>query len=191
MIRDEIIRLRKSGSSLRKIQEELGCSRSTISKWCATLKENQDIISNNLAIRSRYGTEGIHKRRNIELLRQAKPNNPSWFSDYKSRLRDATKAYLLFLAGGKCQICNYSRCKDGLVFHHIKQSTKNFNLSGMKLTYNIIKVLEEAKKCCLLCSNCHAEVHAGLVKSPASPIINYQVPENVIEWYVQNCSLAG
>ncbi len=62
--------------------------------------------------------------------------------------------------GGKCQTCGYNKNLAALEFHHIDPTTKSFpvdirNISNMKLEL----LLDEAKKCQLLCSNCHRELH--------------------------------
>jgi hypothetical protein len=49
-----------------------------------------------------------------------------------------------------------------LAFHHFDPSKKGFGLSLRGLTRGIAQLREEAKKCVLLCHNCHAEVEAGL-----------------------------
>ena len=46
-------------------------------------------------------------------------------------------------------------------FHHIDPSTKEFNISGG--TKAISKLKQEVDKCILVCSNCHREIHAGLI----------------------------
>jgi len=60
--------------------------------------------------------------------------------------------------GGKCSMCGYNKCIDALDFHHINPLNKK-KLSKHP-TYEKLK--EEVKKCVLLCSNCHREVHAPL-----------------------------
>lgn len=62
--------------------------------------------------------------------------------------------------GGKCMRCGYSRCTAALDFHHKDPNLKDFGISddNMKLK----DAIEEAKKCVLICSNCHRELHAGL-----------------------------
>lgn len=50
-----------------------------------------------------------------------------------------------------------------LDFHHIDESTKEFELSQRDLTRNWEKIVAEAKKCLLVCANCHREIHAGIV----------------------------
>lgn len=73
------------------------------------------------------------------------------------------KKRLVDLKGGKCQICGYSRCLVALDFHHIDEATKEFELSQRDLTRSWNKIIDEAKKCILVCANCHREVHFGLV----------------------------
>lgn len=66
------------------------------------------------------------------------------------------KAISLF--GGKCSICGYQKNYAALHFHHRIPSEKEFDWSVMKLQ-KWAKVIQELKKCCLVCSNCHAEIH--------------------------------
>ena len=56
-----------------------------------------------------------------------------------------------------CEICGYNKCEDALEFHH--NGDKEFNISDSK---SLKRVKEEIKKCILLCSNCHRELHAKI-----------------------------
>jgi 5-methylcytosine-specific restriction endonuclease McrA len=69
-------------------------------------------------------------------------------------------------AGGACLICGYDRCVGALHFHHLDPETKEFGISRRGFTRSIQKMREEAAKCVLLCSNCHAEVEAGIATLP-------------------------
>lgn len=75
--------------------------------------------------------------------------------------RRAIKRMLIMRAGGKCQRCGYNKSMRALEFHHLSPIEKDFGLSK-NLTKNITKLKEEADKCILLCSNCHAEIHQEL-----------------------------
>lgn len=57
--------------------------------------------------------------------------------------------------------CGYDRCPRALVFHHRDPKTKSFSLSA-NMNRAWAKLEEEAKKCDLLCSNCHMELHYEL-----------------------------
>lgn len=71
--------------------------------------------------------------------------------------RQETKSKLVELAGGKCRNCGYNKSNKALQFHHIDPSTKHFELSSFYASKNWELILEEFKKCELLCANCHAE----------------------------------
>lgn len=78
--------------------------------------------------------------------------------------RRAIKKMLIERAGGKCAICGYDRCIRALEFHHTNPDEKDFGISRT-LTKNINTLKEEADKCILLCSNCHAEEHQRLYEA--------------------------
>ncbi len=64
--------------------------------------------------------------------------------------------------GGKCSICEYSKCMAALHFHHLDSTTKLFDISDS--LWSKVKVSDEMlelelKKCILVCSNCHVELH--------------------------------
>lgn len=82
-------------------------------------------------------------------------------AENKTRHRRRVRDTLIQEAGGKCARCDYSRCVAALQFHHLDPTTKSFELS--KLSTSVERARDEAKKCILLCANCHAEEHAGLV----------------------------
>ena len=69
--------------------------------------------------------------------------------------------------GGKCQCCGYNTCNEALEFHHIDPSKKDFSFGRFRANPKKLSCLvEELKKCILLCSNCHKEIHAGVRKIP-------------------------
>ena len=72
------------------------------------------------------------------------------------------KLELIEMMGGKCQKCGYNKNISALEFHHLDPSTKEFQLDSRMLSNkNMEKILNEAKKCILLCANCHREMHHG------------------------------
>jgi cytochrome c553 len=52
-----------------------------------------------------------------------------------------------------------------LTFHHVDPSQKLFAMS-MAVGRSIAAFREKARKCVLVCANCHGEIEAGLTKSP-------------------------
>lgn len=81
------------------------------------------------------------------------------------RRRRKLKAILVADAGGSCCVCGYDRYVGALEFHHLERSEKRLEISyGVALSLQSLR--EEASKCVLLCSNCHAEVEAGVTTVP-------------------------
>ncbi len=76
--------------------------------------------------------------------------------------RRTVKEVLVAEAGGACALCGYDRCGRALSFHHVDPSQKAFGLALGGVSRSLAKAREEAKKCVLLCANCHMEVENGL-----------------------------
>jgi hypothetical protein len=83
----------------------------------------------------------------------------------RSRRRRKLKAILVAEAGGCCSLCGYDRYIGALQFHHTNGSSKQFGLADRGLTRSLDAVRAEARKCILLCANCHSEVEGGIVKA--------------------------
>jgi hypothetical protein len=80
-----------------------------------------------------------------------------------NRRRVGAKAKLVLLGGGSCRGCGYCRSLRALSFHHTDPTKKDFALSDRYLGKTDL-VAAELKKCVLVCSNCHAEIHEGIRK---------------------------
>ena len=81
-------------------------------------------------------------------------------SVYTQIRRQSRKSKLIESKGGKCSICGYNKNYAALHFHHINPQKKLFNLDCHQIASKSWESIElEAKKCILLCSNCHAEHH--------------------------------
>jgi hypothetical protein len=76
------------------------------------------------------------------------------------RLRDI-KVSCIKYKGGKCQVCNYNKYFGALEFHHLDPKQKDFTIASSNKSFELLK--NELDKCTLLCSNCHGEVHAGII----------------------------
>jgi hypothetical protein len=84
---------------------------------------------------------------------------------YTKRLRIAKKEFVIDYLGGKCILCGYSKCQRALHCHHVDETTKDMDRHSLTtLAYS--KLEEELKKCVLLCSNCHMEVHDDITSLP-------------------------
>ncbi len=68
------------------------------------------------------------------------------------------KQKLMEYKGGKCQICGYDKPFPTVYhFHHRDPKSKKFSINASTKGYE--KLIAEADKCDLLCSNCHNELH--------------------------------
>lgn len=90
-------------------------------------------------------------------------------SEYVCNHVKKRKKDLASLFGGRCCICGFDAFQEALEFHHIDPSTKTFGLTDSNaVTKALEKQLEEARKCVLLCANCHRGVHAGYLELPSN-----------------------
>ena|SRR3990167_3902907 len=79
---------------------------------------------------------------------------------FVDKRRKNIKKMSLEYKGGVCENCGYNKCETALVFHHKESDGKDFGVASKGYTRSWDKVRKELDKCVLLCSNCHAEVHA-------------------------------
>ncbi len=93
-----------------------------------------------------------------------------------SRRRRKVKAILVEEAGGACCICGYRRNMRALHFHHVEPSQKRHEINAKGFAIALEKLRVEARKCVLLCSNCHAEVEDGMVSVPAMALDRSKAP---------------
>lgn len=83
--------------------------------------------------------------------------------DAVQRRREKTKQLAIEYKGGKCQCCGYDKYQGALEFHHLDSNEKDFGIAEKGYTRSFEKVKKELDKCVLVCSNCHKEIHAGLI----------------------------
>lgn len=176
-LREKVAEMSRNGMSYNQIKEKTGLGKGTISAICqeingkkiytkltpekvAELQELYNQIGNIKNVALITGISYTRLRSVLELKNRPKPK--SGYQQVKDRRRKV-KSKLVAYKGGKCQICGYSRCSDALDFHHIDPSSKSFQLSNSNIYKNMDRLKEEADKCMLVCSNCHREIHAGLI----------------------------
>lgn len=81
--------------------------------------------------------------------------------------RKRTKEKLVFGFDSKCGVCGYNKTFEALDFHHLNPNEKEFNVGRMRANNtNWEKLVLEISKCVLLCRNCHAELHSGILSIP-------------------------
>jgi len=63
-----------------------------------------------------------------------------------------------------CFVCGYNRCKSALHLHHVEEKNKKIaGISQVLAFWSPKEILTEMKKCVVLCSNCHSELHSGIL----------------------------
>jgi len=81
--------------------------------------------------------------------------------------RKRTKQKIVQSMGGCCQICGYFKCDAALELHHIDPTKKELSFSSIRANPKSAEAIKvELIKCILLCSNCHKEIHNGLISIP-------------------------
>jgi hypothetical protein len=90
--------------------------------------------------------------------------------------------------GGKCQICGYNRCLDALEFHHVDKNLKEEAPAYIIMRWSWKRAFEELKKCILICSNCHRELHSNNLNRNLNADLVVPKP---YEWIEGTCKRCG
>lgn len=172
----KIIELRKSGKTYKEICNELNCAMSTVSYHCKLnkigghtdrltdnekkeLQELYDEIGSLKKVAKLKGHAFETVRKYIKTKEREEPIKSN--SENVILWRKRTKLKLIEYKGGKCKICEYNKCNRALEFHHLDPKIKDFTIGGKTLSFEKLK--NEVDKCILVCSNCHSEIHEGLI----------------------------
>ena len=182
-LKERIIKLRTTGKTYRQIRDELGCGLGTVSYHCRKSgvsdynkyksPSEKEIWSfqamyDELGSVSKVSKETGWCRSTISKYIKQKAKISA--EDRKVRQvkavinwRRRTKYKLVEYKGGKCENlhCGYDRCIEALEFHHLDPNEKDFGIGGSTRSFEFLK--KEVDKCVMLCSNCHKEVHAGVL----------------------------
>lgn len=81
---------------------------------------------------------------------------------YSLAYRTRTKQQAINYKGGKCSVCGYDKYLGSLHFHHVYPETKSYTIGQINFR-KFELIVDELDKCILVCSNCHGEIHAGLI----------------------------
>jgi hypothetical protein len=107
--------------------------------------------------------EGKAKRR--ERMRWRR-NHPNLEKREKFKIKRYRKQYLLrywlysIKKKSKCEICGFDKHPAALEFHHKNPLEKDIAICHLvKYKRNKEAILEELKKCILICANCHKILH--------------------------------
>lgn len=96
---------------------------------------------------------------------------PSGKKKYKAKCKECQtlqscerkeKLILNVFGSYSCKVCGYNKCKNALEFHHLDPKIKEHLISDIIKNNSETTVVNELKKCIIVCSNCHREIHYGL-----------------------------
>ena len=130
-------------------------------------------------------------------------------SEAVKRWRKSCKERIVESMGGECCLCGYKKCTSSLSLHHLDPTKKDFGIGAIRANpKNWSSIVQELRKCILVCNNCHGEIHAGLTSVPKlvtqfnECFADYQETSKLMELepcpicskpkpkYLRNCSLA-
>jgi transposase len=165
--RDRLEAIVHEGRSIRQIAAELDVSAATIRHWLR--KHGLQTRPNHYMRRGEPKPATIVRECSLHgwvtfaygggRYRCAQCNNES-----VAARRRRIKEILVAEAGGSCRLCGFARYVGALQFHHLDPTSKAFSLSRQGVTRSLERARQEARKCVLLCANCHAMVEAGLLQ---------------------------
>jgi transposase len=160
-----------AGHSQEAVATRLGVSPSTVRHWLkkhgietrATVRLREAKAARAAGVRVSVGTCRRHGSTDFWLDSRGRYRCLRCRSEAVTRRRRKVKKTLVDEAGGACSRCGYDRYVGALHFHHVDPENKAFSLSHTGVSRALAKGREEASKCVLLCSNCHAEIEGGFM----------------------------
>jgi transposase len=173
LAKEDLERLLAAGLSLREIAQRLDRSLPTIRHWMRKYelkpsprrkRGSENGLRETVSHCKHHGeTNFVREGRGYYRCKRCRV-------EATVRRRHLLKRILVEEAGGECVLCGYSRCVRALEFHHLDPKTKQFELNYRGCTRSLDVLRKEASKCALLCSNCHAEVEAGIAAVPLNSV---------------------
>jgi len=134
------------------------CNRNYLEEWKIENKEHYKNLCNTNR-RKKYASDIKYKMRIVE---QHSEYNQRPYVKERKRIEGSKKrryqiVYFKNMLGGKCSICGYDKNYASLDFHH--PGKKEISLGKLFGRAKMEIINEEAKKCILVCRNCHMEIH--------------------------------
>lgn len=129
-------------------------------KICGKCKKKKSVLDFNKNSTKVDGLQTLCRECNKSYLKEHYKSNTKYYKEKakkrKEQIREEFKEYKQTLS---CEKCGESRWYV-LDFHHTDPSNKDKSIAQMNSEgISTHLVLEEIKKCIVLCRNCHAELH--------------------------------
>lgn len=120
-------------------------------------KYGRDVSFLNGHNRKKYSDPKQHKR-------EWNHRNRNSRYEWKKKYHRKRKVKLLGLFGNECKQCGIKyNGKNACIFHfhHLDSTTKSFSVGNNVVNKKWDTLVEECKKCILICANCHEMRHSG------------------------------
>lgn len=166
----EIIKLRKQKMSLKDIAKKLKCSKSTVSSYSHYIDPDNKIRKELTKNRLINDHKSVILKQELKWLNKHK--NAKYSGSFNYQMTRSLRTKIIEYYNNTCMLCNGKF--QTLDFHHIDPNEKEFDLSE-KNRQPIDKILKEANKCSLICSDCHKKVHR--IKKSDLPKINIEIKD--------------
>jgi transposase len=171
--KEKLAGLVADGLTVRQLAAELDRSPTTVRYWL----KKYGITPKRRGRERIHGKDGDARKRIKSSCQKHGVTDFALRGKYYRCLRCATEAVtrrrrnvrqrLVQEFGGACAVCGYD-VPIALEFHHRDRDEKAFGLAARGMTRSYASLREEAGKCVLLCSNCHAQVEAGILRLSAN-----------------------
>lgn len=158
MEKELLLSMLNDNKSLRQISKITGKSLTSIRYWKS--KYELDKISNFICEVCQNPLAGKQTKFCSVKCKQQTTNfkHQNYISQQERGIERKKK--LIEIKGGCCIDCGYKKNISALEFHHLNPEDKLFGIDIRKCSnLQWDKLVEEVKKCVLLCANCHRERH--------------------------------
>ena len=136
-------------------------------KQCTNCKLEKDTTEFFARSKAKDGLASSCKQCCNERSTRSRKTNMGQYNDAKLKYRQKQKTrFLEWKAAKGCHFCDetFPQC---LELHHLDPAQKDFVPSQLT-TGNWERFLEEARKCILVCANCHRKIHYGAIEVDAT-----------------------
>lgn len=174
MKKNDLETLIEGGYSQYQISEHFKCSQSTVRYWLKKF----DLKTTHKSFKEKkiedYGEIKLCKKCNLTkktnefYSKRGKKGGSSYCIECSKKISNDRhtefKNVLISYKGGCCELCGYNKYIGALDLHHKDPKEKDFNFGKNKQYVLNQKIIDELDKCLLVCSNCHREIHGGVVQ---------------------------
>jgi transposase-like protein len=158
-----LMSMRSEGMSIRAIASKLGCSYTAVRYWM----RRYDLDTSRTDKRSNRSQvcRSCGEKRPEMFYQKPSTECKKCFNRRRTQNIQRNRSLVIQMLGGRCYVCGYARCEPALELHHTDSLKKDPKYSTLRSS-KIGTLLDEARKCVLVCANCHRELHARLITLP-------------------------